>query len=201
MKITRISAQAKDKRRYSIYVDEQFAFGLSESMLLELGLYHGQEVSADELASFKLTVAHKKLYEQVMQLIMRRPRSEWEIRMYLKRKQIDPADAENIVHAIRDKGYIDDEDFARRWVENRRLLKATSRQKLRLELQQKRVASSIIDAVLISDETEESQVLTELVVNKRKQARYKDDQKLMQYLARQGFRYDDIKSALSGDTG
>jgi SOS response regulatory protein OraA/RecX len=40
--------------------------------------------------------------------------------------------------------------------------------------------------------------LTNQIVRKRQQSKYHDDElKLMQYLARQGFGYGEIKSALS----
>jgi len=50
--------------------------------------------------------------------------------------------------------------------------------------------------VLEEDETDERQVLRELIERKRRQAKYQDNIKLMQYLSRQGFSYGDIKSAL-----
>ena len=43
----------------------------------------------------------------------------------------------------------------------------------------------------------ELEVLKELIERKRKQTKYKDDLKLMQYLTRQGFSYDHIKTALN----
>lgn len=49
---------------------------------------------------------------------------------------------------------------------------------------------------LAEDETDERQVLRELIAKKRKTSRYQDDQ-LIAYLARQGFAYDDIKAAIS----
>jgi SOS response regulatory protein OraA/RecX len=65
-----------------------------------------------------------------------------------------------------------------------------------LELQQKHVSSDVINQVLAEDETDERASLRELVA--KKQARYPDRQKFMQYLARQGFSFDDIKSVLDG---
>ncbi len=95
-----------------------------------------------------------------------------------------------------EKKYIDDADFAERWVANRRLLKPISKLKLRQELLKKRVPKEIIDQTLNQDETDEKEVLVELIEKKRKISRYQDDRKLMEYLARQGFRYGDIKDAL-----
>ncbi len=56
-----------------------------------------------------------------------------------------------------------------------------------------------IKAALEADETDEFDVLLQEVEKKRRQSRYSDDLKLMQYLARQGYRYDDIKRALAGE--
>ncbi len=201
MKVTRIAAQVKDKNRYSIYVDDSFAFGISESGLLKAGLRLEQELTAEELADYKKDAADDKLYNQVLALLMRRPRSEWELKTYLKRKQIPEEEIDPLLGELRQKGYVDDEDFARRWVENRRLLKTISQRKLQLELKQKRVSDDIIRSVMAEDETRDIDVLREEVQKKRKQTRYQDNDKLMQYLARQGYRYEDIKAALAGDTG
>jgi SOS response regulatory protein OraA/RecX len=52
--------------------------------------------------------------------------------------------------------------------------------------------------VLAGDETDERSLLRELVAKIRQLTKYKnDDLKLMQYLARQGFSYSDIKDALN----
>jgi regulatory protein len=94
-------------------------------------------------------------------------------------------------------GFIDDVAFAKAWVDNRHLLKPTSHRKLQLELRAKRVADSVIQQVLVDDETTDSDELTAMIARKRRQSRYQDKDKLMQYLARQGFSYEDIKQALA----
>jgi regulatory protein len=94
-------------------------------------------------------------------------------------------------------GLVDDEKFAEAWVRNRRLLKPVSNRRLTQELRQKHVADEIIGRTLAEDETDEQTVLGELIARKRRQTKYQDDLKLMQYLARQGFAYEDIKSSLT----
>jgi regulatory protein len=93
-------------------------------------------------------------------------------------------------------GFVNDEAFARSWVENRRLLKHVSKRRLIQEMRQKRIGDNIIEAVLAEDETDELTTLRALVARKRQQSRYQDKLKLMQYLARQGFSYDDIQQVL-----
>ena len=199
MKITKIEMQAKRKDRYSVFVDDKFAFGISELGLIESGLKIGQEFNKDELEGLKTDAKKDRVYNQALALIVRRPRSQWELQDYLRRKGIEESVATEIMSKLADKGFVDDKDFARRWVENRRLLKPLSRRKLELELRQKRVPDSDIKQALVDDETEEYDVLLQEVEKKRKQSRYQDDLKLMQYLSRQGYNYDDIKRALAAD--
>lgn len=197
MKITAIKQQVKRPDRYSIYIDGKFAFGLSEQGLLENKLATGQEFDAAQLKALTQTAATDKAYGNALRYVVMRPRSVWEMETYLRRKQVDEPVAEQIIERLTALDLLNDEHFAETWVANRRLLKATSKRRLRLELQQKHVAERIIDRVLHEDETDERDVLRQLIQKKR--GRYADTTKLMQYLARQGFGYDDIKSALAAE--
>lgn len=196
MTITDIKQQAKRADRYSVYIDGKYLCSFSEGELLELGLRVGQELSKSDLSGLKANAAKDKAYDRSLGLISRRPRSEWELRDYLKRKETSPEIVDATIDRLRERGYVNDLDFAKRWVDNRRLLKATSRRRLSVELRQKRVADEIIDQVLAEDATDEREVLRGLIGRKRKQTKYQDDIKLMQYLSRQGYGYDDIKSVL-----
>lgn len=196
VKITDIKQQVKRSDRYSIYVDDKYSFSLSESELLAVGLRINQEFTKSELEELKNRAVIDKGYDRALNLIMRRPRSEWELRAYLKRKEYVTEAIEQILNMLSKRGYVDDSDFARRWVENRRLLKATSKRRLIQELRQKRVSDEVIQLVLEADETDEQQVLKDLIERKRKQTKYKDNLKLMQYLVRQGYNYGDIKAVL-----
>lgn len=196
MKITDIKRQVKRADRYSIYVDGTYAFSFSENELLESRLRINQDCTTEELDELKNRAIIGKGYDRALSLIMRRPRSEWELRDYLKRKEHQPNTVEIILNKLSIRGYVDDNDFARRWVESRRLLKSTSKRRLILELRQKHVSDETIQSVLNEDVTDEKQVLRDLIDRKRKQTKYQDDQKLIQYLVRQGYNYGDIKDVM-----
>ncbi|QQS20056.1 RecX family transcriptional regulator [Candidatus Saccharibacteria bacterium] len=198
MIVTAIKAQVKREGRYSIFVDGKYAFSLSSEALLSAGYVTGQELSQTELIEAKRQSQVDKAYVLTLAYVARRMRSEGELRDYFRRKGYDDEFGRTVLPKLKRLGLVDDAEFARRWVENRRLLKATSTKKLRLELSQKKVSSDIVKQVLDDDETDERQILRSLVEKKRKISRYQDDQKLMMYLARQGFNYQDIKSALQG---
>jgi regulatory protein len=194
MKITDIKAQVKTAGRYSVFVDGKYTFSLSDIALLEQHIRIGQEVSKERIAELKQLSIDDKLYGLTLRYLGIRPRSEWEIRTYLQRKQASPALADYILNKLSIDGYIDDVSFAQAWLSSRRLLRPTSKRKLQQELRSKRVPDEVISQVLAGDETDERQLLRELA--RKKRARYADDIKLMQYLVRQGFGYEDVKAVV-----
>lgn len=197
MKITAIRQQERLKGRYSVFVDEKYAFSLSADALLEEKLVNGQEIDGAQLKAYKKLSADDKAYNLALAYVARRLRSHWELTDYFRRKGYDEALREQLMARLMQLGWVDDKKFAEAWVRNRRLLKPVSRRRLMAELRQKRIADDIASEVLAEDEADEQSVLRELIGRKRKQTRYQDPQKLMAYLARQGFSYDDIKAALS----
>jgi len=196
MKITSIKQQVKRAGRYSIFVDDKYAFSLSDTALLEAKLTPGQELTAGQVREYKQLSSDDKLYNLTLRYVAMRPRSRWEIEFYLGRKKASPALSEIILNKLSISGLIDDEKFAEAFVNDRRLLRPTSRRKLILELRKKRVADEVIQAVVGNEQPDEQAALRAIIESKRRQSRYKDDLKLMQYLARQGFSYGDIKAAL-----
>jgi regulatory protein len=197
MKITAIKQQERQKGRYNVYVDEKYAFSLSADALLAEKIVPGQSLDEAQLKTYKKLSADDNAYGLALAYVARRVRSEWELRDYFRRKGYDPELSEQILAKLAKLGQVDDAKFAEAWVRNRRLLKPVSKRRLMQELRQKRVADDIIEQVLAQDETDENQVLKELIKRKRKQAKYQDNLKLMQYLARQGFGYDNIKHTLA----
>ncbi len=198
MKITRIVEQEKQKGRYSLFVDGKYAFSLSESALLQSKLAVSQELGAADLKRWKQASADDKINAGALRYAAMRLRSTWEMEQYLRRKGTSPALAEDILNKLSNIDLLNDESFAQIWVQNRLLLRPTSKRKLQQELRAKRIADEIIEqAVMQEDGAGEQTALREIIVKKRNLPKYKADPlKLMQYLARQGFSYDDIKSAL-----
>lgn len=197
MKVTNIKQQLRRSDRFSIYVDNKYTFSLSEAELVAIKLKVGQEFTQGELAELKQRAVVDKGFDRALNLISRRPRSEWELRTYLKRKDYDEDSTISILNKLRDIGYVDDRDFAERWVENRRLLKPISKRKLIQELRSKRIDNETIENVMNQDETDDVEALRNIIVSKRRQTKYQDDLKLIQYLSRQGYNYGDIKNVLS----
>ncbi len=210
MKITAITAQMRDKNRVNVSVDGKYRFSLDILQLGDLGIRVGKEYNDAEMDQLEEESQFGKVYTRALEYSLMRPRSQREMRDYLYRKTRDTRTqtgaikkgvstllTQRVFDRLEQKGYINDEKFARFWVENRNVGKGISQRKLRAELQTKGVERSIIDGLLgETDRTDDSEI-KKLILKKR--GRYDDEQKLMAYLARQGFSYDDIKSALQDD--
>jgi regulatory protein len=215
MTITDIALQVRNPDRVNVSVDGKYRFSLDVAQVAELGVKKGREIDESELALLMGESEFGKLYQSALEYSIMRPRSQREMRDYLYRKTLPrryksrtsgeikeragvaKSIAERTFNRLVDRNYVNDEVFARWWVESRNLTRGTSLRKLRAEMMAKGIAASIIDAALSEGERNDNDELLKILQKKRR--RYPDDQKLMQYLARQGFRYDDIKEALEND--
>ena len=199
MKITSIKQQVKRAGRYSVFVDGEYSFSLSESALLESKINSGHELTAQQVSDFKQLSADDKIYNQTLRYIALRPRTKWEIEVYLKRKDASPTLLETTLNKLSNVGLLDDKKYAQSFVNDRRLLRPSSRRKIVNDLRKKHIPSGIIEEVVGSESEDEQSALKSIIERKRQQTKYQDDLKLMQYLARQGFNYGDIKDALKED--
>ena len=223
LKVTKISQQVKRSDRYSIYINEKYTFSLSEYQLAGSGLHIGKEFTKTELADFIDESLFGKAYERALNYVMIRPRSEKEISDYLTRTFLYPKPKmytdkagqrhfvkqevnktkvgvmiERVMNRLKDKGYVNDEVFAKSWVNSRQLTKKSSKRKLEQELRAKYVDSEIIATVLQNENLNELQNLEDLVTKKRRLPKYQDNVKLTQYLLRQGYNYEDIINQIEG---
>jgi regulatory protein len=212
VKITDISVQAKNGDRVNISVDGTFRFSLDIFQVGELGIKLGNEYSEDELLNIEDESQFGKLYARALEYCLMRPHSTREVKDYLWRKtrstkyrsrdgQIKEREgvsapiADRVFGRLVEKGYVDDEKFTRFWVENRNQVKGVSARRLKAELRAKGVDAATIESALGESNRDDTDELTKML--RRKRHKYDDEQKLIAYLARQGFAYDDIKAALN----
>jgi len=207
MKITAISVQVRNKSRVNVSVDGRYRFSLEIQQLAELGLRVGAEFTEEELTALEEESKFGKVYVRALEYCLTRPRSRRELGDYLYRKTrskrgkegqilegISPELAERVRARLDEKGYLDDERFARFWVENRNVRKGSSMRKLQSELSAKGVERSIVDSVLVASDRTDTEEIDKIIIKKAK--RYDDRQKLVAYLARQGFSFDAINEGI-----
>lgn len=212
-KITSLTAQQRSDQRINVFVDGAYRFSIDIFQVAELGIKTGKEYTDVELLALEEESVFGKLYTRALEYTMIRPHSAKEIREYLWRKTRDtkvrskktgewkvrPGVAQGVADRVYDrlvqKGYIDDEKFARYWVENRNQRKGISLRKLEAELRSKGVELDIIHQSMQNSTRDEKSELMKIIA--KKASRYTDERKLIEYLARQGFSFDDIQATLT----
>ena len=188
--ITSLQIQQKDKTRINVFLDEQFAFGVGID--IAANLHKGQQLSAAEIEQLQQTDERGRAYNKALYYLGFRPRSRAEIEKYLTEKE-HPADViEHVVQRLIEQKYLDDESFARMWVDQRERFRPTSARALRFELRQKGVDRNVIDEVVeeVDDEAAAWAALEPKVARWQGLEQVDFIKKATGFLARRGFSYD-----------
>ena len=146
-------------------------------------------------------------FNKAVRFLSYRPRSEKEIRDYLKKKETPTDILEKIILFFKEKKFLNDEEFARMWVRQRTNIKPKSKWVIKMELLQKGIDPEIADRVLASGEegkeVSDLEQAKKLVRNKLPRytglSRQELYQKLGGFLARRGFSWDIIKESIDSE--
>ena len=106
-------------------------------------------------------------------------------------------DIEKIIQLLIERKYLDDYNFTKYYLENKNAKKGSSLKKLKLELMKKGIDKTIIEEITTGDESPRSdeEEIQKIIAKKREKY---DDEKLIQYLVRQGFDFQLARAAVSG---
>lgn len=145
-RITALKVQKRNQQRVNVHIDGRFAFGLAAIEAMQLKV--GQLLSAAEIARLKERDQVEVAYNNALNFLSYRPRSVAEVHRRLSKKQFDGQVIDEVIARLSRAGLLDDDAFARYWLENREAFKPRGSRALRYELRQKGVADSIVDALL-----------------------------------------------------
>jgi regulatory protein len=127
--ITALKIQKKNKERVNVFVDDEFALGVT--VMVATTLRKGQFLSDAEIEQLKHGDDRNKAYDRAVRFLSYRSRSEAEVTRYLRDKDYTEEVIEDTVNRLLEQGYLNDEEFARAWLRNREQLTPKGRQALR----------------------------------------------------------------------
>ena len=195
MLITKLEYQKKDKGRVNVYVDEKFAVGLGANDVIKLGIFKGQEISSQQLQKIISESEFGKMFNSALNFLSFRPRSEWEIRQRLKKK--DPGAAQDdVIQKLRAIGQIDDEAFCRWFIEQRTTFKPKGERALKYELARKGIPKEIISKVFETQEKGVSDFELATRIVKKKFGDKFDKERIQRFLASRGFDLNVIEEVV-----
>ncbi|MEM9773694.1 MAG: RecX family transcriptional regulator [Chloroflexota bacterium] len=195
--ITALTAQKRRKDRVNLFLDGDYAFSLS--IVNAAWLRVGQELSPEKIASLKQEDEYERGKEIALRLITNRPRSKKEVLDRMREKDVDEAVRDRVITRMEELDLLDDEAFARYWIDQRARFKPRGIPLLRQELQQKGVDRQIISDLL--QELDNSAAVMQAAEKKaRSLSHYQEDQfrkKLTGFLQRRGFHYEEIRDTVN----
>jgi regulatory protein len=195
-KITALKVQAKDKRRVNVYLDGVFAFGLPDTVAASLRV--GQLVSEEECVALRWRDTVERAYERALGFLSYRPRSTEEVARYLAGKQVPDDVAGEVIGRLQQAELLDDQAFARYWVENRESFRPRGTMALRYELRRKGVDDGAIEAAIRDvDESEGAYRAAQAQARRLAGAdRESFRRRLGGYLSRRGYAYATVRETV-----
>jgi regulatory protein len=211
-KITLVEPQKKNKYRFNIYLDGEFAFGADEDTVVNFRLLKGKELSEEDLEKILFETEIGVVMGRMYGLFSRRQRTEREVRDYLrnlsfKRKlkeqeEISEVVIDKVVERLKQKQLLNDQQFAQDWMRARQISKKKGQNAIKSELIQKGVAHEVIEEMMSQNITSESEHKLALEALGKKSRFFKGlegvelKQKMLQFLVRKGFSYDGAKDVV-----
>ncbi|MCA1554059.1 MAG: RecX family transcriptional regulator, partial [Chloroflexi bacterium] len=178
-------------------LDEKFAFGLATIIAARLKV--GQTLGDEEIRRLRAMDEIEEAYNKSLNYLSYRPRSRAEIEKYLKDKKVSDEGRAQVLERLARAQFLDDEQFAQYWVENREQFAPRGKRALRSELRQKGISDVDAQAVL-EDVDEQSSAYQAAQKRAARMAGMEGDlfyRRLSGFLARRGFGYDVVKAVVA----
>ncbi len=192
--------QQKNKNRVNVYLDGKFGFGIDLENFVKLHLKVEQELSERQVVEIVKKSEFQKTLEKLLKFAMMRPRSEKEIRGWLWRKKVAEVMYKDYFCRLKHFELIDDEKFARWWVEQRREFSPRAERIIKQELLIKGIKRDVIDDVLGESKVDEVKVAVGLLSKKKSgwKALGKEvvERKSLEFLLRKGFGWEVARKAV-----
>ncbi|NCU17619.1 recombination regulator RecX [Pallidibacillus pasinlerensis] len=118
--ISKISVQKKDKERYNIFFStgetDEYAFSVSEEVLIEHDLRKGKELSTEDIERILNRETIQKAYRLALQFLSYRMRSEKEVQTYLTERDFSEETVLEVLRRLRERKYVNDEEFTKAYI-------------------------------------------------------------------------------------
>lgn len=189
-----------NKVKYKIYIEEEYQFILYQRDLYVYDLEEGNEID-DALYHRILTeTVIRRGKQKAMDLLKLMDRTDFELRNKLSKAGYATPIVEHIMNYINGYKYINDARYAENYIRNYKEIK--SKTILKMELKMKGVSRELIQEAFDAqyNEGEDDELAIKKLIAKKvrnlNDMTESDYKKVMNFLLRKGFSYDQIKRNL-----
>ncbi len=194
--ITDLQIQKNNKTRANVYIDGEYACALEMLTVMKLGLKIGRQITPERLKEAASDSERSVAFDKAANYLSRGYKTVHQMREYLIGRGYDEETTEYVIQKLKDYRYLDDEAYARMYVEQNDSSKGSRR--IKQELVSKGIAVSLAEQ--ISEEDPEHALLNASRLAERymrnKPCDLKTLQKLQRYLLNRGYGYDTVNTVV-----
>lgn len=202
-KITKVERQKKNSKRYSVFINDEFAFGVHEDILIKYELLKGKELDDAFIDDVIKAKEQNKANSYSLKLLSYRARSQKEIEKKMQQKGYEEETILNTIKYLIKCGYIDDRQFTYSFIKDKSNLKKYGKRRIQMELIQHGIDKDIIQELIeeLMNNNDEYERALELAIKKINTSYKKNDKKtqyskLAGFLQRRGYDISTIKKVL-----
>ncbi|MBQ8178515.1 MAG: regulatory protein RecX [Clostridia bacterium] len=187
----------RNKKSYTLVVGEEVIKNVNVDVALSYSLQVG-EMAPDKFKEFLKENDRQNAKSYLYNMIARKARTTKEAKDRLYEKGYHKDAVDYAIASVSSYGYLDDEEYAKNYVEN--AMRSKGGYRVRRELQLKGVSDeSIAEALLEMDSDSEFDSAYELAKKYLKSKDVTDEkvkEKLFRYLVSRGYGYDSVKKVM-----
>ncbi|KAA3595582.1 MAG: hypothetical protein DWQ06_17005 [Calditrichaeota bacterium] len=203
-KITKIEVQKKTDQRYSVFLNNEFAFGVSEKTFFEFRIKEGDFLKEAKIEEILLCEELQKARGKAFGLVARKFFSELEIRKKLQKFREEVVD--DVVGELKTLNYLDDKELAKRMIHDLSILRGVGKIKIRYELRRKGIKELVFEDLLdeMIEEKSQFEAAKKLLLKKLqtiKEVNYQSKGKIWRFLQSKGFENDVISEVFEKHFG
>ena len=198
--ISKIEPQ-KRKGRYNVYINDMFAFGVDEEVLLRFELKKGLHVTPELQKEIEAEDTFAKAYSKTLNYLSHSLRTEKQIRDYLIKNEIDIY-TDRIIGTLKELKLIDDLIYSESYVRTMANVNQKGPRNIEQDLKQRGVSEhTIMDALMEYPEEQQLENAIDLAEKKwmktKNSSTFESIQKVKQYLVNKGYNFEQADQAIS----
>ncbi|MFP7774170.1 recombination regulator RecX [Ligilactobacillus sp. LYQ112] len=200
--ITAIEAQKHHAHRFNVYLNGEYAFPVSEQVLVDFTLHKGQELDTTQIEQITAADTTSRAYSQALDYLSHQLRTTQEVQTALRKRTVPPEIIETVCARLKDQHLLDDQEYANSYVRTVARTELKGPRIIRQKLRQRGITATEIDQALLQFPPKQrvanaytlAQKLTRRYHNKPIRLR---QTKVNQGLMTAGFERDTITQALA----
>ena len=183
-----IRPQVKKKNRFSVFLEEEYLFSISQYTYHKLG--SPTQVEVESVEAFRMECLFPEHYNDCLELLGRRMYSTAELRRKLSLRHCPAEISERILKKLLEEKYLSDEDYKESFIRSRQTYKKQGFEKIRRELLLRGISPDEEDY----DREMELSNLRDLAKNLL--LKHIEPKKIYSRLAAKGYRFSDIRDVM-----